>query len=72
MRKASPTNRVKEFRVRRLWTQKDLATAAGVHEWTVRRAEKGGKLSPLTEERIAQAYGLTREEVFPEPEEAAV
>ncbi len=50
-----------------MWTQKQLATVAGVSEWTIREAEQGrGALNPLTQERIARALGVPREDLFPE------
>jgi transcriptional regulator with XRE-family HTH domain len=68
-------NRVRDERVRRLWTQPKLARKADVDLSTITRAEKGLPLSPLSEERIARAFGLERRDLFPEPdepEEAAV
>lgn len=70
-------NRVRELRLaagRRGWTQEKLAREAHVNAATISRIE-GGKYrpSPLVAYRIAKAFGLTVEEVFPpEDQEAAV
>jgi DNA-binding XRE family transcriptional regulator len=72
MRGETIPNRVKDLRVRRLWTQRQLAVQADVHEWTIRQAEQGKPVSALTRERIARAFGKRRETVFPEDEKAVV
>lgn len=47
-------------------TQRQLAKAAGVSEWSIRMAEYGKTMSPLTQEKIARALGKRRQTVFPE------
>jgi len=47
-------------------TQQTLAQEAGVDLSTIVRAEKGLKLSPLSQARIARALGRLVEELFPE------
>jgi DNA-binding XRE family transcriptional regulator len=64
-------NRLKEFRVQKLWTQKQLAKKAGVSEWTVRMAEKGlAAFNEITQEKIARAFGLPRDVIFPKEQAA--
>lgn len=66
-------DRVREARLAKLWTQRRLAREADLAERTISTIERGlHEPSPLTQERIARALGVTREELFPEPEEAAV
>lgn len=56
-------------RVERDWTQIRLARIAGVNPSTVARAERGVRISPLAQGRIARALGLERFDVFPNGEE---
>jgi DNA-binding XRE family transcriptional regulator len=66
VRKGTSTNLVRELRVRKLWTQKQLAKKARVSEWTVRMAELGqGAFNPITQEKIARALGVPRDVLFP-------
>ena len=55
---ASPTglleDRIREFRYRRGWTQKQLAVVVGVHPRTILRAEAGEPLSPQTLYRLEE------------------
>lgn len=52
-------------------TQDDLARAAGVSAKTISLAENGHRLRPLTQQKIADALGIPREELFAEPEKVA-
>lgn len=66
-RRTSP-NRVRELREdsARMWSQEDLARAAGLSLFTIHRVETG-KTTPArdTVRKIAKAFGLPVEEVFP-------
>lgn len=57
---------LKSARVSALITQVELARRAGVDASTIVRAEKGQRISQLSEERIARALGLTRDQLFGE------
>lgn len=65
------TNRVRDFRVRKLLTQEMLAERAGVSWFTIQRAEKGIRVSLLSQERIARALEVPRDVLFPQPPEPA-
>lgn len=62
---------VRVARAKRDLTQEDLARLARVNPSTIIRAEKGNSVSILTQERIARALGVPREELFPLLEEVA-
>jgi len=63
------SNRVRDLRVAHLWKTKTLARKARLDPSTISRIESGGRTGNLlTQERIARALGVPREEVFP-PEE---
>lgn len=47
-------DRLKEFRYKRNWTQKQLAVLVGVHPRTILRAEAGEPLSPQTLYRLEE------------------
>ncbi len=72
MRVRKSPNPVQNERLRRLWTQEQFADRVGVNVSTVRKAERGIPLLLLTQERIARALGMKREELFPEPLEESV
>ncbi len=61
---------VKEARIRALLTLRALERLAGVSYFTLRRAEMGIRVSPLTQEKITRALAtalgedLRREELF--------
>lgn len=50
--------RVKEFRLERLWTQKQMAAALGVSEGTIVNIERGNGVSDLTQARIEKYLNL--------------
>ena len=59
-------NRLREQRLRRYWTQIELAEKAGVDEVTICHIETGRtKPSLISQQRIADALGLEVGEVFP-------
>jgi putative transcriptional regulator len=68
------TNRIRDFRLEKQWTQEKLAQKARVTFSTISLLERGHRNpSPLVAYRIAKALGRDLQEVFPDvPEEAAV
>jgi transcriptional regulator with XRE-family HTH domain len=58
-------------RVERDWTQIRLARIAGVNPSTVAKAERGIRISPLAQGRIARALEAERFDLFPISEESA-
>lgn len=57
---------LKELRTRARLSQQDLAVRAGLHQHTIARLERG--LSPpsmKTARRLAEALGVSVDEVFP-------
>lgn len=46
--------------------QSELAIAAGVHQTTVSKLERGISVSAATRRKIAVAIGMTEEVLFPE------
>lgn len=57
--------RVRDARLERLWTQRDLAERAYLHINTIHRVETGlVDPSPLTQQRLAMALGVKRVELF--------
>lgn len=58
----------------RLWlTQDELARRSGVNLFTLRRAEQGGSISAPVVRKLADALGITPEQLcFGEPEKAAI
>ncbi len=49
---------IREFRLQRGWTQRELAKRAGYTDRLVRKAESGGSLSPETLENLAIALSV--------------
>lgn len=69
-RKLAQKNRVKALRVKKLWTQKELAGKAGITEATLSFVENGlTEASDLTKQKIANAFGVEVEDLFPESSE---
>jgi transcriptional regulator with XRE-family HTH domain len=60
---------VLEARVEADLTQVKLAEKAGVAVQTVVRAERGIRISALSEARIARVLGVPRTRLFPEQEQ---
>ena len=55
---------LRELRLRRLWSQRELAHRAGVAEWTIIAAESGRRTPRLvTVRKIAEALGVDWAEV---------
>ncbi len=55
---------LRELRLRRLWSQRELARRAGVAEWTVIAAESGRRVPRLlTMRKIAEALDVDWAEV---------
>jgi transcriptional regulator with XRE-family HTH domain len=48
------------------WSMEELARAAGVSSQTVRKAERGIRVSELSMARIAKALGLSVARLFPD------
>jgi DNA-binding XRE family transcriptional regulator len=62
-----PLTRVREWRERRMLTQKELAERAGVSLFTVQRIEGGrGGTHPGTGRKLARALGVTFEDLWDE------
>lgn len=57
------TQMLRELRLKRGWSQKDLAEKAGYSDRLVRKAECGGKLDVETIRNIAEALSTLEEEV---------
>ena len=49
---------IKLARFEKGWTQEDLADAARLAVNTIRKAERGGSISPVTHGKIKRALGL--------------
>lgn len=64
--------RLRDLRGKRGLTQRALASAAGLPEETISRVETG-RHQPrlLTQQRIAEALGVERREIWPDLEEAS-
>lgn len=57
--------RVREERILRLWSQKDLSEKAYVHLNTIYRIETARVIPHLlTQQRLATAFGIKRAELF--------
>ena len=55
---------LRELRLRRLWSQRELARRSGVAEWTIIAAESGRRVPRLlTVRKIAEALGVDWAEV---------
>lgn len=50
--------RVKEFRLARLWTQKQMAAAVGVSVGTIMNIERGNTVSDLTQAKVDRFINL--------------
>ena len=53
-----PVLPLKEWRVSRYLTYRELAKRAGVSTETLQRGERGGKLNDITRRKIADALGV--------------
>lgn len=60
--------RIRSHRLAKRWTQDRLAQRAGVARITVIRAEQGILPTPLSQQALAEALGVEREELFPSEE----
>src|SRR5690349_20216347 len=57
--------RIKVLRKERGWTQSELARQVGIHEGNICRWEKGqNRPAGRTLEKVAEAFGLSVEELF--------
>jgi len=57
------------WRLRRLMKQGELAAAAGVSRFTVQRAERGERVSITNVRKLAQALGVTADQLrYVDPE----
>lgn len=50
--------RAKDFRLERLWTQKQMAAAIGVSEGTIVNLERGDSVSDLTRSKVEKYINL--------------
>jgi putative transcriptional regulator len=65
-------NRIKELRIIRGWSQDRLARRARVNWSTISYLERGERnASDLVKQKIAKAFGVAVEDVFPVQREAA-
>lgn len=66
--KDRPTTRrndkLRKLRIAKGWTKQQLATAAQVSAQTIRKAERGQKISEALMGRIANALGVSFDKVF--------
>ncbi len=67
---ATNTQRIKELRAERGWTQYELAEKAGLSKRTVENAEVGKRVSLPTLKMIAEAFGVSVKELHKEQLEA--
>lgn len=61
MAKSALSKRVKDFRLARLWTQKQLAAAMGVSVGTIMNIERGASVSDLTRAKVERFINLQTE-----------
>jgi transcriptional regulator with XRE-family HTH domain len=62
--------RLADRRIRRGWTQRELAEAAGTSRVNVGRIETGGETTPGTARLLAEALGCTISDLLaPEPKD---
>ena len=60
-------NKIREFRVEKLWTQETLSHESGVNQSTLSQLENQLiEPMPLTKAKISKALGASIEEVFPD------
>jgi transcriptional regulator with XRE-family HTH domain len=59
--------RLKEWRNKRVLTQRELAEKSGVSLDTVTRLDKVGEAQPRTIRKLAEALGITTDELIGEP-----
>jgi putative transcriptional regulator len=63
---------VRDLRLKAILTQEELAERVGLSRATVQAIEAGRHVpTPLTQERLAQFFGVARSDLFPEPEKVA-
>ncbi|MFA5967480.1 MAG: helix-turn-helix transcriptional regulator [Patescibacteria group bacterium] len=61
-------NYLRDYRVKRLMTQKELAKVSGVSQVTISFAENQlSEPMELTKEKLARALKIDREKLFPPP-----
>lgn len=73
VRKGTWGKRLREFRARRDESQADLSKRSGVSIWMISQTEIGNRvLSLRLQERLARAYDVPREVLFPEEPDEAV
>lgn len=58
---------LRTWRLRKLLSQRDLATRAGAGESTIIRIEGGGRANFLTAHRLARGLGITPEDLLEPP-----
>jgi transcriptional regulator with XRE-family HTH domain len=63
-------NVVREARIRAKLRRTELAREAVVSYSTLERAERGERVDPVSQQKIADALGVERRELFPEAEVA--
>ena len=59
----SQSERIKQMRLERSWTQEELATATGLNLRTIQRIEKGGKASLQSRKAFAAVFDTPLEEL---------
>lgn len=70
--KPKPNHRMRDLRGRRRLTQSELAERAGLSVATINQIEKGRRRATvISEDRIARALRVPREELFPPEEDPA-
>lgn len=48
------------------WTMQELADRTGLSAQTIRKAERGLRISEASQAKIAKALGIKKETIFPE------
>ncbi len=55
---------LREWRLRKHWSFRQLAREAGISTETLHRLEKGGKVLPVTARKVVDALGLRESQVL--------
>jgi transcriptional regulator with XRE-family HTH domain len=65
-----PNDVLHQLRLNRGWTKEELARQAKVSAQTVRKAERGGRISEVNMAKIAKALQVRPNKLFPEDDDS--